>query len=71
MDNWHHIVEKSESVNIRDTIAAKPIEKKLVMLDALRERALALRSSHSLTRGSVPREEAPAFRKTLKEPGLE
>jgi hypothetical protein len=46
----------------RQSLAARPIEEKLAMLDALREHALALRPARSLPESGVLREEPPLFR---------
>ena len=45
----------------RQRLAARPIEEKLAMLDALRERAIALRESRPAEPDAL-REESPAFR---------
>lgn len=46
----------------RQRLAARPIEEKLAMLDALRERALALRPAAPAPAAGVRREEAPPDR---------
>ena len=46
----------------RQRLAARPIEEKLAMLDALRERALALRAARSAPGGGALREEPPPYR---------
>ena len=46
----------------RQRLAALPLEEKLAMLDALRERALALRPMPSASQTSVLREEPPPYR---------
>jgi len=46
----------------RRRLAARPIEEKLAMLDALRERALALRPRQSASGPAVLREAPPSFR---------
>lgn len=43
----------------RQRMAARPIEEKLAMLDALRERALAIRSMPISTEAGVLREQPP------------
>ena len=43
----------------RQRLAARPIEEKLAMLDALRERALALRPMPSASNSSALHEEPP------------
>ena len=45
----------------RQRLATRPIEEKLALLDALRERALALRPAHPVTRAGVLREEPPPY----------
>lgn len=44
----------------RQRLAARPIEEKLAMLDALRARAIALRESRSAAGGAL-REEPPPY----------
>ena len=46
----------------RQRLTARPLEEKLAMLDALRERALALRSMPSTSDSSALREEPPPYR---------
>lgn len=46
----------------RQRLAARPIEEKLAMLDALRERALALRAARPASETGVLREEPPPYR---------
>ena len=46
----------------RQRLAARPIEEKLAMLDALRERALALRPSAPASHANLLREESPSCR---------
>ena len=46
----------------RQRLAARPIEEKLAMLDALRERALALRPTPSTPDAGRLREEPPPYR---------
>ena len=46
----------------RQRLAARPIEEKLAMLDALRARAIALRESRSATEAGGLREEPPPYR---------
>jgi hypothetical protein len=46
----------------RQRLAARPIEEKLAMLDALRERALAIRPSRPASEAGVLREESPPYR---------
>ena len=45
----------------RQRLAARPIAEKLAMLDALRERALALRPARSAPDAGALREEAPPY----------
>ncbi len=53
----------------RQRVAAKPIEEKLALLDALRERALALRSARSVSEAHVLRDEPLPARAEPKKPG--
>ena len=46
----------------RQRLAARPIEEKLAMLDALRERTLAIRPTRSAADPAVLREAPPAYR---------
>jgi hypothetical protein len=46
----------------RQRLAARPIEEKLALLDALRERALALRSSRPASAAGALHEESPPYR---------
>lgn len=46
----------------RQRLATRPIEEKLTMLDALRERTLALRATRRTTASDVLREEPPPYR---------
>ena len=46
----------------RRRLAARPIVEKLAMLDALRERALALRPAQSLAESGVLREKPSPYR---------
>ena len=46
----------------RQRLAARPIEEKLALLDALRERTLALRSGRLKTDDGKLREETPLYR---------
>jgi hypothetical protein len=46
----------------RQRLAARPIEEKLAMLDALRERALALRPTRSALETGTLHEEPPPYR---------
>jgi hypothetical protein len=46
----------------RKRLAARPIPEKLALLDALRERALAIRPARSASEEGVLREEAPPYR---------
>jgi hypothetical protein len=46
----------------RKRLSARPIEEKLVMLDALRERALAIRPTRPASEEGVLREEPPPYR---------
>jgi len=51
----------------RQRLAARPIEEKLAMLDALRARAIALRGSRPAGEADALREEPPAYRAKPKE----
>jgi hypothetical protein len=51
----------------RQRLAAKPIEEKLAMLDALRARAIALRGSRAEPQTGTLREEPPAYRSPTKQ----
>ena len=53
----------------RQRLAARPIEEKLAMLDALRERALALRASGLAAESGALHEESPPYRVQPKKPG--
>lgn len=46
----------------RQRLAARPIEEKLALLDALRERALAIRPARAATEAGALREAPPACR---------
>jgi hypothetical protein len=46
----------------RQRLAARPIEEKLALLDALRERALAIRPARAATEAGALREAPPAYR---------
>jgi hypothetical protein len=46
----------------RQRLAARPIEEKLAMLDALRERELVLRAARPAAGGGVLHEEPPPYR---------
>jgi hypothetical protein len=52
----------------RQRLAARPIEEKLAMLDALRARAIALRESRFATAGGL-REEPPPYQVQPKPAG--
>ena len=45
----------------RQRLAARPIEEKLAMLDALRERALTIRPARSASETTVLREQSPPY----------
>jgi hypothetical protein len=47
---------------LRQRLARRPIEEKLAMLDALRERALAIRPAHTESGKDVLREKPPNSR---------
>ena len=47
---------------LRRNLAARPVAEKLRMLDAMRERELAIRSSAAHSDSSVVREESPPYR---------
>ena len=51
----------------RQRLAARPIEEKLALLDAMRERALALRESGVTREAGVLKEEASTYRAQSKE----
>ncbi len=53
----------------RQRLAARPIEEKLAMLDALRARTLALRSSGFAAGSETLHEEPPPYRVKPKKPG--
>ena len=53
----------------RQRLAARPIEEKLAMLDALRERALALRPTRSAPEAGTLHEEPPTDRSQQGQPG--
>ena len=46
----------------RKRLAARPIAEKLAMLDALRERALAIRPARPASEDGVLREKPPSYR---------
>ena len=50
----------------RQRLAARPLEEKLAMLDALRERALALRPIPSASKSGALHEEPPPYRASGK-----
>ena len=52
----------------RQRLAARPIAEKLALLDALRERALALRPARPATEAGALREEPSAYRVKSKQP---
>ena len=53
----------------RQRLAARPIEEKLAMLDALRERALDLRATRSAAAEAALHEEPPSYRVQGKKAG--
>lgn len=53
----------------RQRLAARPIEEKLALLDALRERALALRPARLGQDAGTLREEPPPYREQTKNAG--
>jgi hypothetical protein len=53
----------------RQRLAARPMGEKLAMLDALRTRALALRSSRLTAGAGALHEEPPPYRVQPKKPG--
>ena len=53
----------------RQRLAARPIEEKLAMLDALRERELALRASRLAAAPGALNEEPPPYRVQPRKPG--
>ena len=52
----------------RQRLAARPIAEKLAMLDALRERTLAIRPARPATEASVLHEKPPPYRGQGKKP---
>ena len=52
----------------RKRLAARPIEEKLALLDALRKRALTVRSARNATDTGRLREEAPPYQVRQIEP---
>jgi hypothetical protein len=52
----------------RQRLAARPIEEKLALLDALRERALAIRPARTATETAALRETPPTDRAKGKQP---
>ena len=54
--------------DFRQRLAARPIEEKLAMLDALRARAIALRAPRPAAETSRLREEPPAYPAEPKHP---
>lgn len=48
--------------DFRQRLAARPIAEKLAMLDALRERSLAIRPTRPVPEGDRLREEPPPYR---------
>jgi hypothetical protein len=52
----------------RQRLAARPIEEKLALLDALRERALAIRPARTATEPGAFREAPPANRANGPQP---
>jgi hypothetical protein len=50
----------------RQRLAARPIAEKLAMLDALRERALAIRAAQPASHAGALREEPPHYRASGK-----
>ena len=53
----------------RQRLAARPIAEKLALLDALRERALAIRPVRPASEAGVLREEPPPYRVQGKQSG--
>jgi hypothetical protein len=53
----------------RQRLAARPIEEKLAMLDALRARAITLRKSRSASEAGGLREEPPSYQVQTKPDG--
>jgi hypothetical protein len=52
----------------RQRLAARPIEEKLAMLDALREQALAIRSARPVPETDALQEQSPAYQAQGKKP---
>jgi hypothetical protein len=55
--------------DFRQRLAARPIEEKLAILDALRERALTLRAARSAAGDAKLHEEPPSYRVQGKKAG--
>lgn len=53
----------------RQRLAARPIEEKLALLDALRERAITMRPAHPVAGAGVLREEPPPYQVHTKKAG--
>jgi len=53
----------------RQQIAARPIEEKLALLDALRERALAIRAAQPILKLGALHEQPPCYRVPGKRSG--
>jgi hypothetical protein len=58
--DWQKILESKRA--LRRDLTARPIGEKLRLLDALRERELAIRGRAVHSRSSVLREEPPPYR---------
>ena len=59
--NLHEILASKRA--LRRELAARPLAEKLQMLDALRERALAVRPTRPASGADVLRDEPPPYRK--------
>lgn len=55
--------------DFRQRLAARPLEEKLAMLDALRERALALRPMPPASKSGALHEKPPRYRVSGKKSG--
>jgi len=53
----------------RQQLAARPIEEKLAMLDALRERSLAIRAAQPILKAGALHQQPPSYRVPGKKSG--
>ena len=63
--DWTRIMQGKRE--LRQTLAAKPIEEKLAMLDALRARTIALRGSRTEPQPGTLREKPPTYQTRSKQ----